>query len=87
MATRFIPIPGSSITIEYVMQNLINVNGFNYFIPNISSIPKDFINNGILLYRSFVLYIPAILGLPFFIGFFFIDTIKFRKFSKLQRTK
>jgi hypothetical protein len=73
MATRFIPIPGSAITIEKAMQDFLHVSQFNYFF-NQSGQPiqpdqvgKEFINNGVLLYRCAVLYVPAIIGLPFFL--------------------
>jgi hypothetical protein len=73
MATRFIPIPGSAITIEKVLQDFLHVSQFNYFFDQFgqpippNQVGENFINNGVLLYRCAVLYIPAIVGLPFFL--------------------
>jgi uncharacterized membrane protein YbhN (UPF0104 family) len=60
------------------MTQFAGISKLSYF-KNDWQPPKDFISNGILLYRSSVLYIPSILGLPFFISFFIIDIIKAKK--------
>jgi uncharacterized membrane protein YbhN (UPF0104 family) len=69
-ASRFIPIPGQSFTTEGIIVNFLQVEKLNIFDWKVQPSSNDlskFVSDGVLIWRMWVLYIPALVGVPFFI--------------------
>lgn len=80
-ANKFIPLPGGEGTIEYFLQTILTyipeaIKNNGYEISK-----EEFANHGILIWRTFTTYIPAILGL-FGVWFLIGKQIKINKQNK-----
>ena len=79
-ANKYIPLPGGELSIEFILKTL--TNKLNVIVLNNkenTSFLNLFINNGLLLWRFFFMYLPFFVGAFGFIAFIIKNIIKSKK--------